>query len=74
MPAISRIEYIAESMTLREEILEVGKIKVTVADLWTVVPPSRLCVNQVKDIRQEVPRFQPGWLTDTVSGWFLFYF
>ena len=51
-------------------MLEVELIKVTVADLWTVIEPKQITKAECQKVRKELPSFTPGWLIDTVRMFF----
>ena len=57
-------------LNLRDAMLEVELIKVTVADLWTVIEPKQITNAECNKLRKEVTSFTPGWLTDTVRMFF----
>ena len=53
---------------IRDSVLEVGPFKVTVSDLLATLPPSTLSAKETQKIKEEIPSFVDGWLTDTVSS------
>ena len=57
---------------LRDSVLEVGPFKVTVSDLLTTLTPGTLSKKETQKIKQEIPAFVDGWLTDTVSTYITF--
>ena len=48
-------------------MLEMGPVKITVSDLWTVLDPSEVTPAEAARIKVGVAQFLPGWLTDAVS-------
>ena len=48
-------------------MLEMGPVKITVSDLWTVLDPSEVTPAEAATIKAGVAQFLPGWLTDAVS-------
>ena len=54
-------------MGLRDVMLEIGPVKITVSDLWTVLDPSEVTAAEAARIQTGVAQFLPGWLTDAVS-------
>ena len=53
---------------IRDSVLEVGPFKVTVSDLLATLPPCTLSAKETQKIKEEIPSFVDGWLTDTVSS------
>ena len=48
-------------------MLEVGTSELTVADLWTLIPPKLVTeTGKLDQIRKAIPIFNPGHLTETV--------
>ena len=43
-----------------------GPTKITVGDLWTLIPPSEQTLREEKRVQESVPDYTPGWLTSTV--------
>ena len=52
---------------LRDVMLEIGPVKITVSDLWTVLEPSEVTPAEAAKVNTEGAQFLPGWLTDAVS-------
>lgn len=48
-------------------MLEIGPVKITVSDLWTVLEPSEVTPAESARVQIGVAQFFPGWLTDAVS-------
>lgn len=48
-------------------MLEIGPVKITVSDLWTVLEPSEVTPAESARVKTGVAQFLPGWLTDAVS-------
>lgn len=64
---VQRIKLAKEnSLKFRDAMLEVQLVKITVADLWTIIEPTEITSEEYKQIKEEVPAFIPGWLTDNV--------
>ena len=57
-------------MGLRDVMLEIGPVKITVSDLWTVLDPSEVTAAEAARIQTGVAQFLPGWLTDAVNNIF----
>lgn len=57
-------------MGLRDVMLEIGPVKITVSDLWTVLDPSEVTAAEAARIQTGVAQFLPGWLTDAVNDIF----
>lgn len=55
------------SLKACDVVLEIGPFRVTLYDLWSTLQPGTLSASVEKQIKDEVPRFVPGWLADTVS-------
>ena len=46
--------------------LDFGPAKLTGRDIWSLIPPQEVSTCQFNQIKNEVPDFMPGWLTDMV--------
>ena len=49
--------------------LDFGPAKLTRRDMWSLIPPQEVPACQLHEIRNAVPDFVPGWLSDMVSDW-----
>ena len=65
--AVTRVKTLQLKTSLRDSVLKIGPFKVTVADLITTLSPERLSAKETQKIKEEIPHFVDGWLTDTVS-------
>ena len=52
---------------LRDVLLELGPVKITVSDLWTALNPSEVTPAETAKVKKEVNDVLLGWLTDPVS-------
>ena len=66
--AETRVKTLQVNTGIRDSVLEVGPFKVTVSDLLATLPPSTLSAKETQKIKEEIPSFVDGWLTDTVSS------
>ena len=57
---------------LRDVLLEIGPVKITVSDLWTALNPSEVTPAETAKVKKEVDDFALGWLTDSVSIYIYF--
>ena len=46
--------------------LDFGLAKLTRRDIWSLIPPQEVPTGQYSKIKNEVPDFVPGWLSDMV--------
>ena len=44
-----------------------GPTKITVGDLWTLIPPSEQTLWEEKRVQESVPDYTPGWLTSILE-------
>jgi hypothetical protein len=51
---------------LQKNMLSYGPAQVTLGNLLTLVPPNRLKKRDVYEIKKQLPKFVPGWLSDMV--------
>lgn len=63
---ITRVNTLQLNTALRDSVLEVGPFKVTVSDLLTTLTPGTLSTKETQKIKQQIPAFVDGWLTDTI--------
>ena len=63
----------ATAADLRKTILQFGPYNVTLKDLWTLVPPTKLSSAEKLAVSSEDSSFIPGWLSDSVCNLPLFY-
>ena len=54
-------------LAAHDPVLQVGPFKVTLVDLWTLLPPGKIGRNELQNIMKEQRTFVQGWLADTVS-------
>ena len=66
--AETRVKTLQVNTGIRDSVLEVGPFKVTVSDLLATLPPGTLSAKETQKIKEEIPSFVDGWLTDTVSS------
>ena len=66
--AETRVKTLEVNTGIRDSVLEVGPFKVTVSDLLATLPPCTLSAKETQKIKEEIPSFVDGWLTDTVSS------
>ena len=66
--AETRVKTLQVNTGIRDSVLEVGPFKVTVSDLLATLPPCTLSAKETQKIKEEIPSFVDGWLTDTVSS------
>ena len=65
---MTRVKTLQVNTGIRNSVLKVGLFKVTVSDLLATLPPSTLSAKEKQKIKEEIPSFVDGWLTDTVSS------
>ena len=66
--AETRVKTLQVNTGIRDSVLEVGPFKVTLSDLLATLPPGTLSAKETQKIKEEIPSFVDGWLTDTVSS------
>lgn len=49
-------------------MLDIGPFKITVSDLLTTLSPGTLSAKETKIIKEAIPTFEDGWLTDKVRS------
>ena len=54
-------------VSLREPFLDFGPVKLTTKDIWSIIPPREIPTFQYEMLKNAVPDFKPGWLSDMVS-------
>ena len=65
---MTRIRTFQNNILLDEAVLQVEPFKITVSDLMTTLPPRTLSEKETKRIKDSIPTFRDGWLTDKGSG------
>ena len=55
------------SLKANDSVLTIGPFKVTLSDLWSILQPGSVSPSVCKQIKDDVHRFVPRWLADTVS-------
>lgn len=66
--AVTRVKSLQLKTSLRDSVLKIGLFIVTIADLITTLSTETLCAKETQKIKEEIPHFVHGWLTDTVSS------
>ena len=65
--AETRVKTLHVNTGIHDIVLEVGPFKVTLSDLLATLPPGTLSPKETQKMKEEIPSFVDGWLTDTVS-------
>ncbi|XP_066023321.1 uncharacterized protein [Pocillopora verrucosa] len=64
--AETRVRTLQVNTGIRDSVLEVGPFKVTVSDLLATLPLGTLSAKETQKIKEEIPSFVDGWLTDMI--------
>ena len=67
---VALFDRIRQAINCRLVVTDVMRLhrstKITVGDLWTLIPPSEQTLREEKRVQESVPDYTPGWLTSTV--------